>query len=186
MDIYSIIKSIITLIAQIRLYFGQLPQPRSNVSEVPFAVVWNVPSAVCQDKFKVLLNLSHYGIIQNLNQSFFGENIVLFYEPTPGLYPKYLSNGSAINGGLPQKSKLQKHLRRVQYDVNRTIPVADFSGLAVIDWESWRPIFDRNMYDKSQVTYITKSEGLVRQYHPTWNDSQVKIEARKEFETAAR
>ncbi|XP_069120535.1 hyaluronidase-like [Argopecten irradians] len=150
MNVSCLASVIFSLLASLRLYFGIPPQPTPPV--VPFTVVWNVPSAVCHDKYNVSLNLSRYGITHNDNESFFGKEMVLFYEPTPGLYPKYLRNGSAINGGLPQfalqKSNIEKHVRKVELDIQQTIRGAEFSGLAVVDWESWRPIFDRNIYDK--------------------------------------
>jgi hypothetical protein len=43
-----------------------------------------------------------FGIRFNKNETFSGDIIKLFYEPTPGLYPRYLPNGVPQNGGLPQ------------------------------------------------------------------------------------
>lgn len=67
-----------------------------------FVATWNVPSEVCSQKFNIEFDLKQFRIDSNKNTSFMGEEVVLFYEPLPGLYPKYLSNGSALNGGIPQ------------------------------------------------------------------------------------
>jgi hypothetical protein len=67
-----------------------------------FGVIWNVPSEVCKIKYDIELPLSKFGIRFNKNETFSGDIIKLFYEPTPGLYPRYLPNGVPQNGGLPQ------------------------------------------------------------------------------------
>lgn len=67
-----------------------------------FVATWNVPSEICSQKFNIDFDLKQFRIDSNKNASFMGEEVVLFYEPLPGLYPKYLSNGSALNGGIPQ------------------------------------------------------------------------------------
>ena len=33
---------------------------------------------------------------------------------------------------------------KVEEDIQRVIPDPDFQGIGVIDWEIWRPVFDRN------------------------------------------
>lgn len=67
-----------------------------------FEIIWNAPSYLCEWEYGVNLQLSKYKIRYNRNQSFFGDTINLFYEPTPGLYPRILENGTFENGGLPQ------------------------------------------------------------------------------------
>lgn len=71
-------------------------------------------------------------------------------------------------------------------DLDYYIPNASFSGLAVIDWESWRPIFDRNGYNDVMKVYIRESENIVRDAHPDWPEEKIETEARQEFEIAAR
>lgn len=36
------------------------------------------------------------------------------------------------------------HLTMVEKDIAEVIKDPDFQGLSIIDWEFWRPIFDRN------------------------------------------
>ena len=68
-------------------------------------------------------------------------------------------------------------------DVQIIIPDPAFSGLAVIDLESWRPIWGRN-FDKK--IYQEKSIDKVKKEHPEWSQDKVLDEAEKEFETGAR
>jgi len=39
---------------------------------------------------------------------------------------------------------LTEHFIKVEEDITVVIPDTDFQGIGVIDWESWRPVFDRN------------------------------------------
>lgn len=85
-----------------------------------------------------------------------------------------------------QLANIKKHLTQVAFDVARYIPSSNFTGLAVIDWESWRPIFDRNGYNEEMKIYIHASKNLVRKMHPDWSEDMIENEARKEFEASAR
>lgn len=151
-----------------------------------FDVIWNVPSEKCYTRYGVDLPLSEFNIRSNRNQSFSGDLVTLFNEPTPGLYPHFLPNGTAQNGGLPQLVNHTKHLMKTKLDIINKISDNSFNGFAVIDWEGWVPIFDRNEYSYTRSIYINKSEDLVSELHPEWNPSRVKLEARIQFETSAR
>ena len=51
--------------------------------------------------FRFPLGLTDWGIVDNKNDSFYGEDITLFYGI--GKWPNYQNNGAiAVNGGLPQ------------------------------------------------------------------------------------
>ena len=41
-------------------------------------------------------------------------------------------------------------LNKVEQDVANVIPDNEFQGIGVIDWEYWRPVFDRN-WDKLSI-----------------------------------
>ncbi|TNM88763.1 hypothetical protein fugu_005017 [Takifugu bimaculatus] len=69
-------------------------------------------------------------------------------------------------------------------DIRSVIADKDFQGLAVVDWESWRPVWDRN-WDSKRV-YQEASKALVKARHPEWRPEQVEAAARAEFEEAAR
>lgn len=156
----------------------------SPLSQLPFLTVWNAPTASCLSQYGVDLDLGTFSIVQNQNQTFMGENITIFYSEKLGLYPRYSSHGEAVNGGVPQNASLDEHLRAASDDIRTYIPDRDFQGLAVVDWESWRPVWERN-WDSKQV-YWEGSRALVRSRHPDWSPAQVEAAARAEFEDAGR
>lgn len=68
--------------------------------------------------------------------------------------------------------------------MNIFLPHREFEGLAVVDWESWRPVWERN-WDSKEV-YWEASRALVKSRHPDWSPSQINAEARVRFEEAGR
>ncbi|XP_028680381.1 hyaluronidase-1-like [Erpetoichthys calabaricus] len=155
-----------------------------ELPNVPFLMVWNAPTKPCKDIYDVDLDLSFFDIVLNQNQSFMGSNITIFYEGKLGHYPYYTSEFVAVNGGVPQNASLRDHLSNATVDIQRYIPVSNFTGLAVVDWESWRPIWKRNWDTKKM--YWEGSCILVRKQHPEWLPAQVEAKAKEEFENASR
>lgn len=155
---------------------------RSSFAQVPFLTVWNAPTASCLSQFGVDLDLGTFNIVQNRNQSFMGENITIFYAEKLGLYPRYTSQRVALHGGVPQNSSLEEHLRVASKNISTFIPERNFQGLAVVDWEEWRPLWERN-WDSKQI-YWEASRALVKAKHPDWSPAQVEAEARVKFEEA--
>ncbi|NXV34839.1 HYAL1 protein, partial [Rissa tridactyla] len=150
----------------------------------PFVTIWNIPTERCAQKYNVHLNLEIFDVLANDQQSFIGQDITLFYSKDLGLLPYYASDGVAVNGGLPQNASLEAHLHQATRDIEATLPSPAYDGLAVIDWEKWRPLWVRNWGPMD--IYRQKSEGLVRQQHPQWPPQQVKKEAKRQFEKSAR
>lgn len=122
---------------------GESPAPTALAGGQPFAVLWNIPSSRCQRRFGVGLPLADYGIVENRGGRFAGQNITIFYKNKFGLYPYISPQGVPHNGGIPQRAPLRAHLARVAGDVRLRLRPA-FSGLAVVDWEEWRPLWARN------------------------------------------
>ncbi|KIH66135.1 hyaluronoglucosaminidase [Ancylostoma duodenale] len=85
--------------------------------------------------------------------SFFGEKVAIFYEFGFGRYPYYKDYNASqpINGGLPQKCNLTAHLIVAEDNITKNIRNESFSGLAIIDLEEWRPLWDQNGYMTKQV-----------------------------------
>ncbi|XP_061583331.1 hyaluronidase-1 [Cololabis saira] len=156
----------------------------SSSFQLPFLAVWNAPTANCLSDYGVDLDLGSFNILHNQNQTFMGSNITIFYADKLGLYPRYSVQGKPINGGVPQNSSLNDHLRVASDNIRKYIPERDFKGLAVVDWESWRPIWERN-WDSKEV-YWEGSRTIVRSKHPDWSPAQVEAAARVEFEEAGR
>ncbi|XP_062314787.1 hyaluronidase-1 [Osmerus eperlanus] len=155
--------------------------PPFTFSHVPFLTVWNAPTALCKPRFGVDLDLSVFNIVHNQNQSFMGANMTIFYKDKLGRYPRY-AHSQAVFGGVPQNSSLSEHLRAAAEDIRANLPNRDFQGLAVVDWEDWRPLWERNWDTKA--VYWEASRVLVKAKHPDWSPAQVEVVARKEFEAA--
>lgn len=164
--------------------FASAVPVESNFAQVPFLTVWNAPTASCLSQYGVDLDLGLFNIVQNQNQTFIGGNITIFYAEKLGLYPRYSNQEVAINGGVPQNASLAEHLKAASENIFAFIPEKNFQGLAVIDWESWRPLWERN-WDSKQI-YWKASRALVRRMHPEWTPAQVEAEARNMFEAAGR
>ncbi|KAL8212356.1 UNVERIFIED_CONTAM: hypothetical protein K2H54_044238 [Gekko kuhli] len=153
----------------------------------PFLVAWNAPTARCSASYGVPLNLDSYNILVNSQEAFVGGNITIFYYDQLGLYPFYLNSTvppTAVNGGCPQNASLTEHLDKMREDIAVAMPLDSFSGLSVIDWENWRPLWIRN-WDKKNI-YRNMSLQLVRQRNPGLSEDKVEVKARWEFETAAK
>uniref|UniRef100_A0A4X2LKE2 Hyaluronidase n=1 Tax=Vombatus ursinus TaxID=29139 RepID=A0A4X2LKE2_VOMUR len=153
----------------------------------PFLVVWNAPTSRCRTAFGLPLPLEPFGVVANDQEVFAGGNITIFYQHQLGLYPHYQADPAPVplpvHGGCPQNASLRAHLDAMERDLEAAIPSRAFSGLSVIDWETWRPLWVRN-WDKKGV-YRTMSAHLVRQRYPTWPQGRVELQAQWEFETAA-
>ncbi|XP_051873386.1 hyaluronidase-like isoform X2 [Pristis pectinata] len=153
------------------------------IHDKPFIVVWNTPSARCKTKFNIELDLNVFDIVENENESFVGQNITIFYKLKFGRYPFYTEELIPVNGGLVQIANLTEHLKVAAEDINNLLDV-DFHGLAVIDWEEWRPLWDRDW--GKMVIYRKKSEELVRRKSPSLPESKVVQLAKEQFQNAAK
>uniref|UniRef100_A0A8C5TBE6 Hyaluronidase n=1 Tax=Malurus cyaneus samueli TaxID=2593467 RepID=A0A8C5TBE6_9PASS len=149
----------------------------------PFAVVWNIPTGRCQHRFGVGLPLGDYGIVENQGGDFAGQNITIFYKNKFGLYPYLSEQGVPHNGGIPQRVPLSAHLDRVAEDIRLLLRPA-FHGLAVVDWEEWRPLWAQNWGPKRM--YRAASEQWVRDQHGILPARQQLRLAQSEFEQAAQ
>ena len=56
-----------------------------------------------------------------------------------GAFPSISDDGKAINGGVPQAANLERHLGLLAEQIPIFVADPVFSGLAVFDWEVWRP-----------------------------------------------
>uniref|UniRef100_A0A8D0DQI8 Hyaluronidase n=1 Tax=Salvator merianae TaxID=96440 RepID=A0A8D0DQI8_SALMN len=150
----------------------------------PFLVFWNAPTQQCHLRYKVDLDLNVFDIVPNANETLSGSIVTIFYHTHFGYYPYFDDNGEPIHGGIPQKESLGKHLIKAKSDIERSIPMKKFHGLGVIDWENWRPQWDRNWGQKN--IYRNKSLELVRKEHPQWPESRVRKVAKEDFENAGK
>ncbi|XP_060691032.1 hyaluronidase-2-like [Hemiscyllium ocellatum] len=160
---------------------GQLKQS-SRFGNKPFVTVWNAPTQDCV-RHSVNLDLSMFDITSSPNEAFYNQNLTIFYKERLGKYP-YYQGQQAVNGGVPQNSSLLEHLTAMERDIERYMKSQTTKGLAVIDWEEWRPLWIRNWKDKE--IYRNNSRRLVSEKHPDWPEIQVNREAQFEFEQSAQ
>lgn len=88
-----------------------------------------------------------------------------------------------MNGGIPQLGCLSAHLSLAETQISRLLWV-NFTGLAVIDWEEWQPLWEKNFGKK--IEYRRLSKLLVRQERPDLSDKDIASLARQRFEASAR
>uniref|UniRef100_A0A1A7XH41 Hyaluronidase n=1 Tax=Iconisemion striatum TaxID=60296 RepID=A0A1A7XH41_9TELE len=148
----------------------------------PFIVVWNMPTANCQ-KYKVPLDLEEFDILVNRNQRFQGQKMTIFYRDRLGEYPYLSHDGRRMNGGLPQLGDLSAHLSLTVTQLSFLLH-PNFSGLTVIDWEEWQPLWESNF--GSRMEYRRLSKLLVRQERPDLLEKNVTLLARQQFEESAQ
>ncbi|XP_069592143.1 hyaluronidase-1-like isoform X1 [Ranitomeya imitator] len=153
-------------------------------SEPPFLILWNAPTRPCLDNHGVAMDLSSYDIIINQNQSFLGPEMMIFYKNQLGLYPYFDENDEPVNGGLPQNASLEEHLQKALQDLTAIMTDANFTGVAVVDWEHWRPLWDRNW--EKMLLYQQRSLQLLSQWHPNWSFRRLRRAAKRQFEAAAQ
>lgn len=153
-------------------------------SQKPVLLAWNAPTQECTPRHRVALSLDQFDIVASPNEGFVRQNLTIFYKERLGLYPYYERGGTAINGGLPQLARFTQHYEKMPEGVLKYIREPDAKGLAVIDWEEWRPLWIRN-WDIKDI-YRNKSREMVAQKNPDWSPEQVAKVAQQEFELSAR
>lgn len=156
----------------------------SMVSNRPFITVWNGDTHWCLTEYGVDVDVSVFDVVANKEQSFQGPNMTIFYREELGTYPYYTPTGEPVFGGLPQNASLVTHLAHTFQDIKAAMPEPDFSGLAVIDWEAWRPRWAFN-WDSKDI-YRQRSMELVQAEHPDWPETLVEAVAKDQFQEAAQ
>ncbi|XP_021020908.1 hyaluronidase-1-like [Mus caroli] len=154
------------------------------IKDHPFNVFWAAPTLFCKDNFNVNMNLQVFNIIPNPFETQSGSTIAIFYPKELGYYPYFSEDGTSFYGGIPQKVNLSEHLRKSAGDIADAVTLWRSEGLAVIDWEGWRPQWDRNW--GSRMIYKNHSLAFTRHHHPDWAETKVRTAAQKEFENAGR
>ena len=79
---------------------------------------------------------------------------------------------------------LKEHLEKADQDINYYIPAEDFNGLAVIDWEYWRPQWARNWNTKD--VYRQKSRKLISDMQENVSATDIEYLAKATFEESAK
>ncbi|XP_063164973.1 hyaluronidase-like [Candoia aspera] len=150
----------------------------------PFIVFWNAPTEQCQLRYKVNLDLSTFHIVPNPNETLSGSVVTIFYPTQLGVYPHIDDHGHLVHGVIPQNESLTRHLTKAKSDIDHRIPLKTFHGLGVIDWENWRPQWDRNWGSKN--IYRAKSIEFARELNPQLSEDKLRKIAKQEYEKAGR
>lgn len=119
--------------------------------------------------------------------SYRGSKISILYDP--GNFPALLENPSSHalikrNGGVPQKGDLLEHLQVFRKHMDELVPDVNNNGLAIIDFESWRPVYRQNF--GTLKPYKDLSVQIEKDEHPRWNQNRIEEEACKKFEKSAK
>lgn len=149
----------------------------------PFIVAWNAPTQDCKPRFKVHLDLTVFDVDASPNEGWVDQDLTIFYKERLGLYP-YYDGQKAVNGGVPQNSSFQRHLELLPEGIHKYIRSKDKEGLAVIDWEEWRPIWLRNWQTKDIYRSVSRQLVMARQHG--LSEEEINKQAQYEFETSAR
>ncbi|XP_061730313.1 hyaluronidase-2-like [Nerophis ophidion] len=153
-------------------------------SQTPVLLVWNAPTQDCAPRHGVTLPLEQFHIVASPNEGFTRQNLTIFYKERLGLYPYYEQDETAVNGGLPQLASITQHYEKMPEGVQKYIREPKAKGLAVIDWEEWRPLWIRN-WDFKDI-YRSQSRKMVLKKNPAWSQEQVAKVAQQEFELSAK
>ena len=107
---------------------------------------------------------------------------------TQGLFPLVTTTGKVVNGGIPQLGNLTAHLEALEASVVKFIPAANYSHLAVLDFEFWSPVWAENDAGGDSwhgKLYQSMSLALARKENPHASPAQVAAIAQRDFEAAA-
>uniref|UniRef100_A0A671SJ40 Hyaluronidase n=1 Tax=Sinocyclocheilus anshuiensis TaxID=1608454 RepID=A0A671SJ40_9TELE len=170
------------LVVFVICFASVLGRPSSLLTHLLFFSMWNTPTEQCTSRYGIELDLSVFDIGHNCDQAFMGDNITIFYSDKLGEYPYYGIDGEPVYGGVPQNASLDRHLWKADNDLRTDIPDLGFHELAVIDWDKWKPLWERN-WDAKEI-YWNGSRALVKAKHPTRKPDQIEKEAVREFEDA--
>ncbi|XP_004677233.1 PREDICTED: hyaluronidase PH-20 [Condylura cristata] len=152
--------------------------------ETTFLWVSNAPTELCEERHNIKIDMSFFSLSGSPRKQMAEQGIAIFYIDKLGYYP-YIDTrtGENVNGGIPQLGCLKKHLDKAKLDIlYYTGPQK--VGLAVIDWQEWRPIFARNWSPKH--IYKDLSTRLALQEDATRNLSEAVNIAKADFEKAAK
>nr|ACD61711.1 hyaluronidase [Orancistrocerus drewseni] len=164
--------------------------PAATPPKRHFYIYWNVPTVMCHKYGLDFSEVKTFNILQNNDDKFRGDIMTIMYDPGqfPAMVPHEQYPGQdkykRRNGGVPQMGKFNKHKTAFIEDLDTQIPNVNFSGIGVIDFEKWKPIFRQN-WGETRIHKNISIE-LVKQVHSLWSYSTIKSEAAKQFEKHAR
>ncbi|XP_069574818.1 hyaluronidase PH-20-like [Brachyistius frenatus] len=153
------------------------------IHDHPFVTIWNAPTDECQQLHIPLETAAFQAVTTPAAVP--GQFLTIFYEDRLGLYPKVNSiKQKRYRGAVPQNGNLTEHLAKAQSQIDHDISQDSSPGLAVIDWESWRPLWDQNWGSKR--IYQTLSIANAMQMAPFLSSKEISKLAKSQFQNAGR
>ncbi|XP_034541979.1 hyaluronidase PH-20-like isoform X2 [Notolabrus celidotus] len=177
----------IILITTLALLRSSRALPRTDPPlspDKPFLFMWNAPTELCEIRFGMPLDLSYFHYVSSTLKTATDQSISIFYTDRFGIFP-YVDEdtGEVYEEGLPQLVDLEEHNEEAEDDIRFYIP-QDGTGLAVLDFEEWRPQWVRNWGSKDIYRQI--SIETVQKKNPSLSEEQVEQRAKMVFEIKAR
>lgn len=153
------------------------------IHDHPFVAIWNAPTDQCR-KLEIPLNTAAFQAVTT-PAAVPGQFLTIFYENRLGIYPNADTVKHRVyQGGIPQNGNLTEHLAKARGQIDHYISQDSSPGLAVIDWESWRPLWDQNwgskrIYQKLSITHALEMA-------PFLSSEEISRLAKSHFEQAGR
>ncbi|XP_053173898.1 glyco_hydro_56 domain-containing protein [Scomber japonicus] len=139
----------------------------------PFIIFWGIPDSSCSGR----PDPGSFGMERE-------GRVLVFYEDTLGNYPYFVERDTPVNGGLPQHTRLDSHLQKIQQDLETALPAPRYLGLGVVRWSEWVPQWSRNR--ERQAMYPEASRNLMKAFFPAWTPEEVEKWSKVDFEAAAQ
>lgn len=171
------------VIGSITLALAIPPTEPPLINNHSFEAIWNAPVEHCK-RLHIPLDTAAFQSVTT-PAAVPGQFLTIFYEDRLGHYPRADSvKHKLYSGGVPQNGNLTEHLARAQKQIDHYISQDSSPGLAVIDWESWRPLWDQNWGSKRIYQKLSISRTL--QMLPFLSLEQILKLAKKQFQRAGR
>lgn len=159
------------------------PSEPPLIHDHPFVAIWNAPTDQCQ-QLEIPLDTAAFQAVTT-PAAVSGQFLTIFYEDRLGLYPKVdTAERKQYRGGIPQNGNLTEHLAKARRQIDHYISQDSAPGLAVIDWESWRPLWDQNWGSKRIYHRLSISHAL--QMAPFLSSRKISNLAKNQFQQAGR
>lgn len=108
------------------------------------------------------------------------DDAVMFYEHDFGLLPRFYK-GQPERGGVPQAVDMKAHLAKIRADLDASIPDPRWSGYAIIDLETWGPLWEYTGEEAHRM-----SISIARRNHPERPMHEVERIARANYELGSK
>ncbi|KAF3706110.1 Hyaluronidase PH-20 [Channa argus] len=148
----------------------------------PFVAIWNAPTEKCK-QLDIPLDTAAFQAVTT-TAPVPGQFLTIFYEDRLGLYPNVDTiQRKRYKGGIPQNANLTEHLAKAQIQISNYILEDSSPGLAVIDWESWRPLWDQNWGSKRIYQKLSLAHAM--EMAPFLSSRKISRLAKSQFQQAS-